>query len=203
MMQPDTDHYAVDDDLHGSAQPHPRYRKIVSAAFTPRHMSALEPVRALAARSSTTSPMRLSSTKSPTSAPVSGDGDSPRCSAAPEEDEEQLREGPNATLHRAGQIRASERETTLRQPAHLLAGKHRRTKASTQTREGHPERAEPPSSTKKTVDALDHRRRDSTAPMGLIRARGNEPVARFHRLVGGGSRPVPAERQEVGGLTTR
>ena len=70
MMEPEPDPFMTSMMIFMDPPQHTRYRKLVSRAFTPRHMSALEPrIRALAARV----PRRVrrrgcASTTSPTSA---------------------------------------------------------------------------------------------------------------------------------------
>jgi cytochrome P450 len=197
MMQPDTDPYMQQMMIFMDPPSHTRYRKLVSRAFTPRHMSALEPrIRGLAARF-------LDDFTDAGSFDYVADFGArlpvmviSALLGAPEEDEEQLREWTDATLHiEPGEIMGAH-------ATDLFANLHNYWQAHIDERRRHPradilselmtaELDEEDGSTRLLTDAEIH------GFMGLISGAGNETVARFLGWSAVGLDQFPAERAKL------
>jgi cytochrome P450 len=197
MMQPDTDPFMQSMMIFMDPPSHTRYRKLVSRAFTPRHMSALEPrIRALAARF-------LDDFTDAGSFDYVADFGArlpvmviSALLGAPEEDEEQLREWTDATLHiEPGEIMGS-------RATDLFANLHNYWQAHIDERRRQPredilselmtaELDEEDGSTRLLTDAEIH------GFMGLISGAGNETVARFLGWSAVGLDQFPAERTKL------
>ncbi len=131
---------------------HTRYRKLVSRAFTPRHMSALEPrIRALASKfldeftgAGTFDYVADFGARLPVMVISALLG-------APEEDEAQLREWTDATLHiDPGEMMGAHASEYPPGHTRLLAGAHRRSPAQT-ARRHHERTHDRANSTRKTA----------------------------------------------------
>ena len=97
MMGPEPDPFMTTMMIFMDPPEHTRYRKLVSRAFTPRHMSALEPrIRSLAAGflDEFVGGGAAPSTTSPISAPGCPSWSSPRCSARPRRTRRSCASGP-------------------------------------------------------------------------------------------------------------
>jgi len=197
MMQPDTDPYMQQMMIFMDPPSHTRYRKLVSRAFTPRHMSALEPrIRGLAARF-------LDDFTDAGSFDYVADFGArlpvmviSALLGAPEEDEEQLREWTDATLHiEPGEIMGAH-------ATDLFANLHNYWQAHIDERRRQPradilselmtaELDEEDGSTRLLTDDEIH------GFMGLISGAGNETVARFLGWSAVGLDQFPAERAKL------
>ncbi len=179
MMGPDPDPFMTSMMIFMDPPQHTRYRKLVSRAFTPRHMSALEPrIRALAAgfldefvggkgfdyvaNFAARLPVMVISA----------------LLGAPEEDEPQLREWSDEMLHiEPGEMMGS-RMTGIQQSIHgywqaIIDDRRRRPRDDIMSELMAAELDEADGSTRYLSDDEIH------AFMGLISGAGNETVARF------------------------
>ena len=199
MMEPEPDPFMTSMMIFMDPPVHTRYRKLVSRAFTPRHMSALEPrIRTLAARFldefagagaggfdyvadfGARLPVMVISA----------------LLGAPEEDEEQLREWTDAMLHiDPGEI-MGQHATAMRGAVHNYWQAHiderrRQPRDDIMSELMTAELEEADGSTRLITDEEIH------AFMGLISGAGNETVARFLGWSAVGLDQFPGERAKL------
>jgi cytochrome P450 len=197
MMQPDPDPFVTSMMIFMDPPQHTRYRKLVSRAFTPRHMSALElRVRALAggfldefvgagsfdyvADFGARLPVMVISA----------------LLGAPEADEEQLREWSDSMLHIDPGEMMGAQAVDIRQAMHdywqaLIDDRRRDPRDDLMSELMTAELAEDGSSSRFLTDAEIH------AFMGLLSGAGNETVARFLGWSAVGLDRFPDERRKL------
>ena len=180
---------------------HTRYRKLVSRAFTPRHMAALEPrIRdagdGVPRRVRRRRRLRL---RRRLRRPACRSWSISALLGAPEEDEEQLREWTDATLHiEPGEMMGDARAIDHSQSdSRLLAGAHRRAPPHAARR--HHERADGGRArTKTTARPATSPTTSSTASWACSRARGTRPSPASSVGRRPGSTSFPTQRAQAG-----
>jgi cytochrome P450 len=199
MMEPEPDPFMTSMMIFMDPPVHTRYRKLVSRAFTPRHMLALEPrIRALAGRfldeyagggSGGFDYVDDFGARLPVMVISALLG-------APEEDEEQLREWTDAMLHiDPGEIMGAH-ATEIRDTVHDYWQAHiderrRQPRADIMSELMTAELEDDDGSMRLLTDDEIH------AFMGLISGAGNETVARFLGWSAVGLDQFPAERAKL------
>jgi cytochrome P450 len=197
MMTPDPDPFMTSMMIFMDPPQHTRYRKLVSRAFTPRHMSALEPrIRALAGRF-------LDEFVGVDSFDYVDDFGArlpvmviSALLGAPEEDEEQLREWTDAMLHiDPGEI-MGEQANFMRGAVHdywqaLIDDRRRNPRDDIMSELMTADLEEADGTTRFLTDGEIH------AFMGLISGAGNETVARFLGWSAVGLDQFPDERRKL------
>jgi cytochrome P450 len=197
MMTPDPDPFMTSMMIFMDPPHHTRYRKLVSRAFTPRHMSALEPrIRALSARF-------LDEFVGAGSFDFVDDFGArlpvmviSALLGAPEEDEEQLREWTDATLHIDPGEMMGDQANLMRGAIHNYWQGHiderrRAPRDDIMSELMAAELEEGDGTTRFLTDDEIH------AFMGLISGAGNETVARFLGWSAVGLDEFPDERRKL------
>jgi len=197
MMEPEPDPFMTTMMIFMDPPQHTRYRKLVSRAFTPRHMSALEPrIRALSARF-------LDEFVGAGSFDFVDDFGArlpvmviSALLGAPEEDEEQLREWTDATLHIDPGEMMGDQANFMRGAIHdywqaLIDDRRKTPRDDIMSELMAAPLEEGDGTTRFLTDDEIH------AFMGLISGAGNETVARFLGWSAVGLDEFPDERRKL------